>query len=306
MKKYLFAIFFFLIVLILSASDLPIKLFKPDTLFIGQPFDIVVKIHPSDNKKVLPPKYIDSEILNILNSSFELKDNTYTYKISIAAFDTGRVEIPPLSFYLINPSSENTKNLKMVDSLQTQSFSLWVTPSITETDTTLKDIKQPLAIHLQWQDYLLIILILYAVSLIYLFIKKIRNRKNNTLLDFVEYDNRPAWQKAFDMLNSLREQKLLSKGEWVEYHYLLSMVLRYFLLLQFNIKAIEMTTYEIKDALDENFPHKREILEILNYSDQIKFAKFIPEITISNHYETWVENYLFSFKITVTETEQPK
>jgi hypothetical protein len=306
MRKYLIIAFLSICYVSLFGSDLPVKLIKPDTLLIGRHFNIEVRIKQFDNQKILPPKNTGSDVVDIIKSSYKLEKTFYLYNLEIAAYDTGRVEIPPLTFYVSNSQSEQDKNSKILDSLQTQSFSVWVASSTSEADTTLNDIKKPISVYLKWQDYLFIIVLFYVISLLFVLYKKLRRSKNKQILESMEYDNRPAWKKCLDMLYSLKEQDLLSANEWVEYHYLLTMVIKYFLLLQYNIKAVEMTTYEIKETLDSDFKNKKELLEILNYCDQIKFAKFEPEKSVSIHYEKWLEDYLLSFRVVEAVMEAGK
>ncbi len=279
----------------LFALDLPIKLVKPDTLYIGQSFTLEVDI-PKENKTTFSePKQINSEQMSLLKSEYKEGEKSYRYLLTVAAFDTGKVNVPPISFYRNHDHK--------IDSLQTQSFSVWISSSLTPADSTVKDIKKPGSVYLEWQDYVLLLIILNVISILYVMIKNIKNRRNKEQ-GFETIDIRPAWQKAYDMLLELRSKDLLNKNEWIEYHYSLSLVLRKFLMMQFNIKAVEMTTYEVKEALNPGFQHKKELIQLLNFCDQIKFAKGIPDLMISGQYETWLEQYILSFKPQSIETEQ--
>ncbi len=285
------------ICLSLTANPLPVKLTKPDTLYIGQNFSIEVNIPHASDRKIIPPHHIFAENVDLIDVKILDSQKFHTYLITVAAFDTGKVEIPPISFYVNKINQSST-----LDSMQTQPFSVWVSSSLAPADTTLRDINPPESVFLEWQDYLILLIILNVISLIYILLKNLKNRKSKEVISEV-IDDRPPWIKALEMLQELKSQSLLENNEWVEYHYNLSLILRFFLLHQFNIKAIEMTTYEIKESLPPDFNKRSEILHLLSFCDQIKFAKSVPEIIISKKYEEWLENYLLSFKIDDSETE---
>lgn len=292
---------FFIIALTFSfsifAESLPVKLTKPDTLYIGQNFLIEVNIPLSPDYKIIPPKQIFTDNVDLIDLKKTDTQKFYSYLITVAAFDTGKVEIPPISFYY-SAKGDST----LLDSIQTQPFSVWVSSSLAPADTTLRDINPPESVYLEWQDYLILLVLLNVLSLIYILLKNLKNKKSKE--EIIEaVDLRPPWIKALEMLEDLKKQDLLENNEWVEYHYNLSLILRFFLLHQFNIKAIEMTTYEIKESLPVDFLKRSEILHLLSFCDQIKFAKSVPEIIISKKYEEWLQNYLLSFKTDDTETE---
>jgi len=283
-----------LLIIALHATDLPVKLIKPDTLYIGESFTLEIEIPKDEKVNISEPKNINSDQVVLIKTELQDSDKTYKYLLTVAAFDTGKVDVPAISFY--------KKSEKTLDSLLTQSFSIWVSSSLTPADTTIKDIKEPESVYLEWQDYVLLLIIFNLLSLLYVLVKNFRNRKNKEE-EYQTIDLRPAWEKAMEMLIKLKEQDLLEKNEWIEYHYSLSIVLRHFLMLQFNVKAVEMTTYEVKESLPTDFQFKREIIQLLSFCDQIKYAKGIPDISISKKYEEWLEQYIISFKIESKETE---
>ena len=80
-------------------------------------------------------------------------------------------------------------------------------------------------------------------------------------------------------LSRLYDGDLLRRGKIKEYHLRLSEVLRIYFEKRFQILAIELTTYEISRALKNKAvdPKLREkIIEILEYADLVKFAKWLP------------------------------
>jgi len=74
----------------------------------------------------------------------------------------------------------------------------------------------------------------------------------------------------------------------------LSLIFRFFIERQHGVKAVEMTTFEIKQALKE-LPQKTQIIKLLSEMDKIKFAKFVPSKKDAEDLLFWIENYILSF-----------
>ncbi|HOE91971.1 MAG TPA: hypothetical protein PLV22_08340 [Candidatus Cloacimonadota bacterium] len=279
----------------LSAVSLPVTLIKPDTLHIGQSFNLEVKVHNDKTSKIIAPKRINADNIALLKVNQEEVEELYKYLLTVAVFDTGKVNFPPISFY-------RQKGNK-IDSLTTETFSIWVSSSLTPADSLIKDIKPISKIKLKIQDYALIVLIVIVIIFIVIILKKLMKKKElNIISEYI--DTRAAWEKAYAMLEELKLKDLLEKNEWIEYHYLLSLILRYFLMYQFNFKAVEMTTYEIKESMPKDIHARDEILQLLRFCDQIKFAKGVPDISISKQSERWLEGYILSFKEEIKEDHE--
>jgi hypothetical protein len=89
----------------------------------------------------------------------------------------------------------------------------------------------------------------------------------------------PPYVIAVDKLKKLDQQKLWQSGKIKTYHSELSEIIREYLENQFSIPALESTTVEIEEAIkQENFSEhvKKELTELLQLSDLVKFAKYIP------------------------------
>jgi hypothetical protein len=257
-------------------------------LYIGQEFSIEVQIGKDEQAIVIPPKRLNSNDAVLLDTEVSEMQDLYKYFLSIAVFDTGKVDIPSITFY-------RTKENK-VDSLSTASFSVWVSSSLSPADSLITDIKAAQKVFLKVYDYLIILLFIAIIIIIYIAIKAII-RKKRAKPELQIIDTRPAWEKAYEMLLALKDRQLLELNEWIDYHYYLSLVLRYFLMYHYGMKAVEMTTQEITDEMEVDLPARIDILKLLRFCDQIKFAKGIPNINESKAYEQWLEDYLLSFQI---------
>ncbi len=303
-KEIIITLIFQSIMSFLLSNSLPIKLIKPDSLFIGTRFKLEVKIPKEENFVIQSPKRVDSEKVDLIKSEFKLEKNVYKYLLTLAVFDTGKVDVPSIYFYQTSEKEGSSTNKSKIDSLKTQSFSVFVLNSLTLEDSTLKDIKPPLPYYLKLKDYLFPIFLIIILNILYMVITGLIQKRKLSKIYNEPVDNRPAWQIAMEMLVLLQKQKLLEKNDWIEYHYQLSLVIRLFLEKQFGVKAVEMTTAEIRDSIDPFFQKRKELLELLSFCDMIKFAKYIPPLTRSQFYEKWLETYILEFKPISLETSE--
>jgi hypothetical protein len=104
--------------------------------------------------------------------------------------------------------------------------------------------------------------------------------------------------KALERLEIFKSKKLHEKGMFVEFYFETTMIIRYFLELEFNFKAMEMTTNEIRRESALNFDNalKSEIMHHLQASDRIKYAKGESTIEQAQQELLWLERFLKSFE----------
>jgi hypothetical protein len=105
----------------------------------------------------------------------------------------------------------------------------------------------------------------------------------------------PAHLTALADLQALREKNLLQEGKTKSYYSQLSRILRTYIANRWQVRAMEMVSQEIADALQaEDIPtQERERLNgILRCADWVKFAKGNPSLEESlqriNEAETFV------------------
>ncbi|MFH1699938.1 MAG: hypothetical protein ABIE07_05050 [Candidatus Zixiibacteriota bacterium] len=92
-------------------------------------------------------------------------------------------------------------------------------------------------------------------------------------------DPRPAWEIAFADLAALKDKNLPEKGELKLFYIELTEIIRRFVGRKFEFDAIDLTTSEINEKLNElsiDEDYSKEFTEFLEQADLIKFAKFIP------------------------------
>ncbi len=89
----------------------------------------------------------------------------------------------------------------------------------------------------------------------------------------------PPYELAVSRLNKLQEEMLWQKGAEKEYYTRLTDILRGYLSGRFGINAMEMTTYQISQAIADNkdvAEYSLLVNKVLNDADFVKFAKAKP------------------------------
>ena len=193
----------------------------------------------------------------------------------ISTFETGRFEIPALTFYY-STTRDSAQN-----ELKTQKLQITMESLKPSEDGDIKDVKTPLDLppdytgYLRWGLVGIAFILLFAVAFYY-WRKK---RGGRGLFEEVSGPSRPAHEIALADLQALVDSDLLKNGEVKTFYVRLSDIIRKYLEGRYFIVAIEMTTFEItlrlqQTEMDEN--DSGSIRRLLENCDLVKFAKHIP------------------------------
>jgi hypothetical protein len=300
-KIYLFLIIILFPLLAFSA-ELDYELEKPQKLFVGTPFKLHVDISSAISDTIFSTQNdtLDIFILKDIVSTEEIINYTKTTLLDLTyqPFDTGKFTFPELEFAV--------KTADSLIILKTREFILNIESVIADSTESIKDIAAPLSVNLKFFDYfipiLLIIIIVFAIKYL---IKFIKNSKKEVVTPEV-VDDRPAYIIALELLNNLKKDDLIVKGDYLNFYFRISLILRLFIELHYEINSVEMTTSEIRaNLILEDHSEKSKILKFLANADMIKFAKAIPAISDSEKTLFWLEDYLKSFG-NLKETEELK
>lgn len=276
------------------AQSLEYNIRKPSKLYIGTPFHILVDITANDADSIFSPQIDTLDIFILkdeITQSEEIIEGKKTTKLDLTfqPFDTGEFTFPELEFAV-----------KKEDSLlflQTNEFQLNIESIINDSTQSIKDIAEPLKISLGFWDYFFPLVAICLLILIITYLVRLWKRRNISSSEPVIIDERPAYIIALEMLELLKKDKLLEKGDFLIFYFQLSYILRFFIELFYKTNAVEMTTSEIRQNLQiEDFKQKSKILDFLTFADKIKFARFIPKIKESKSALKWLEEYLRSFE----------
>jgi len=267
-----------------TAQEQPAALNVPDSLHVGERFTLMVT-HTAPADSVVTPPALGTvnqfELLDIEHTHKRDGDNTrHTWVLTLAAFDTGALTVPPLAFawnggsYVSEPQQVNVLSV--------------LTPT-----STLGDIAAPVPLRPRFWDYALPLLALAVLAAGAWYVR--RRLRRPAMPDIGPVDNRPAWIVALEMLASLRGSGYLEHDEMVAWYFGLSYVLRTFLERYSGINAVEMTTGEIAAALPE-LPMRQKALDYLRAADGIKFARRKPPAGEASAAADWLQGYLESFE----------
>ncbi|MCF7912642.1 MAG: hypothetical protein K9M99_08945 [Candidatus Cloacimonetes bacterium] len=295
MKKYLVIIIILLLAVCLPAQELQQKLETPGKLFVGTPFSLHIEITSAPEDSIFAPQLDSLDVFFLMGEPQQneiIEDNIKKnqIKLTFQAFDTGDYSFPSLEFLVKTKTGEKI--------LTTRDFVVIINSVLADSASAIKDIAKPVSLKLGFWDYFIPILSLIALIALIIILKKLltKPKLEEEVPKFT--DTRPPWQVAHEMLAKLKLSNLLDSGEFLEYYYQLSVILRYFLERNYQINALEMTTSEIRYHLKlDNAQEKNAVLRLLSESDKVKFAKYIPESIKASELTTWLDSYLLSFKL---------
>lgn len=192
----------------------------------------------------------------------------------ITVWDTGRLVLP-----------EHPVEIREADG--SGQFIMWTDRIPLQVNSTLlaggqgglRPIKGPVPVSmpLPWRTIILIsTLVLLLTALPLLWRKRQRNEKqqNETVVP-----TEPPDKIALAKIEHLEVKKIWESGQFKEFYYLVSYLLREYIENSIYFKTLEMTTTEIAalhDIIDVDRKLFSEILALLSRSDMIKFARQIP------------------------------
>ena len=197
----------------------------------------------------------------------------YEYEISV--FDTGKFTIPP--FPVAYFPTDSTRDYKIIEALP---INIYVESVLQGDSKELKDVKPPLYIPFDYVFTIslavIIISLLVAAFFAYRFY---RNKKKSGYLFKAPEPKRPAHEIALASLEALLAKDLPGNGEVKQYYIELSEIIRRYIEGRFFIPALEETSFEILTEIrNQELSDKLYdlLVEFLELSDMVKFAKQIP------------------------------
>jgi len=267
-----------------SPSEAPISIISStdrSTITIGDLITYTVIIEHEKTVNVILPSLGENL------GGFEIRDYTVYDPVKekdriidrvdyiISTFETGEFEIPPVEVrYTIPPDTEE-------HTLKTESIKITVESLKPSEEGDIRDIKSPWEIEYDWRLLLfyglagLFVVLLVIGTLIYLR----KKRKGETIIPRKRQPKRPPHEIAYEELQRLEESDFLKKGKIKIYYSEIADIIRKYTENRFQIEAMELTTCQLLDAL-ENIQEENLIelyRKLLELCDLVKFAKFFPE-----------------------------
>lgn len=208
--------------------------------------------------------------------SSDKKTVTLHQKFLITTFDSGFYTIPPIRFFYQQPPDTTIRFA------QTETLLLSVHTMAVDTTKVIKPIKGPLKVPLTFKEILpwllLAVLAILVISAVLFYLKK--RKKAEPVFQIRSRVQLLPHEMALSELEKLRARKLWQQGRTKEYHSELTDVLRKYIENRFSIIAMEMTSFEILDAVETQKVMNAGSIEKLSYiltlADLVKFAKMQP------------------------------
>jgi hypothetical protein len=274
----------------------------PDSLFLGSRFYLNLSSEVDLEDVIAPDTLTRFAILD--KEQVKTKHKTNGLRLTIAALDTGLNTFPSLILKPAKPVS---------DTLRTRPFTIRVEEVRAPGDSTLVDIAGPERLKGElpvWAYYvvggLLILAFLAALVLLYLRLRK-KHRENQVRAPILA-DSRPNWKKALEDLYRLNELQLPLKGEFINYHFRLSEIMKVFLESEYNFPANEMTTREIRHYFrrkpDLFIFEQDKLVNWLESCDRVKFAKYVPTVDECAEKMDWFMRWLMHNRKESTDEQQ--
>lgn len=260
-----------------------------NSLLIGEPCYINIKLEASasiSKNDIIFPKLFDIDTLNnnweiwnidsiIISNNINSKGDyltTYSQKITLANFDTGKVELLPFSA-IINDSLILTNNLI---------FNIYYTTlDDSENIRNIKDIKlDPLTFSdklksIFYKYYWILIIVILCIALWYIYKKYLYYRKDN----IEQIPSIPIAIILLKTLDDIEQKKLWQNSKYKLYFSKVIDVIWKFLEDRFDIYTFEKTSNEIINSMKIKNISKEDIKNIQKsffISDMVKFAKQTP------------------------------
>jgi len=288
---------------------------KVDTsrITIGDRIKYVVTIDYSDSLEIEHPgagiNLGQFEIKDYKIHEAEEKDDRIfqKYEYTISVFDTGSFTIPP--FPIAYFPKDSIQNYKLIEA---SAINIFVESILGEGEQELKDVKAPIYIPF---DYVLLISVIAIVLFLalggYFGYRFYKAKKEEGFSLIPQKPKKPAHEIALEAYQKLREKDLLKQGLLKQYYTECSEILRKYLEDRYFIVALEETTPEILRDMKPQEIKKNyldNLKQILELSDFVKFAKYIPSEdennTILQNCIDFVENTKIEFIQKIEETEE--
>lgn len=238
-----------------------------DSILIGDQITFVIQAENLDSNS-LWPVFSDSlgqlEIVETSNIDSLKSDKGWnlTQSITITAWDSGYYKIDPIKI------GENTSQ---------QHFVYVNTISLTQEDTEIKDIKEPMEAPISFSEVLPYLLAILLLTVIIYFVRRfLKNREQKTPEIKEVKVIIPPYQIAISELEKLKAQKMWQSGSVKEYHTILSEIIRTYIETGLHTPAMEMPKADIIYRLTQRGIKSNSLDALLSTTDLVKFAKLIP------------------------------
>ncbi len=306
MKKIFLSIFlFFALVNITLAGEISVRTsIEPSEILIGEQASLKIELTQDKDDKVSWPQFSDTIATNVsiieklATDTISLPDNriSITSEYIVSSYDSGFYYIPEFVFETTSQKVTSNPVGLTVNTVQVneQTDDIHAEKEIMSAPFSWIELAQ-------WSGIGLAIILIIAI--IVLLLMRFVFKKKVTIIPEEPEVILPAHVVALEKLEQIKTEKIWQQGQIKQFYTQLTDVIREYLSRAYSINAMEMTTDEIVALVKKNkdLDEIRIVLkEMLELSDLVKFAKFIP---LENENEKAV---LDAFMIVEKTTKEPE
>jgi hypothetical protein len=222
----------------------------------------------------------------------------------ISTFDIGDYDIPSLQVFY------RTKQDTTLHELKTEVIKIHVTSLNPNEKGDIRDIKPPMTPPRPWARIIAaiagVVALLALTGLGYWYWR--RRRLGQSIIPTREKTPRPPHEIALEALATLHVSDLLATGQIKTFYIQLSEILRQYVEGRYFIDAMEMTTRQLTDRMASeriDQDHIQHLQGLLDVSDLVKFAKFIPPETLQQRAVADAIAFVDKTKLVLTEPTEP-
>ncbi len=280
-------------------------------IFIGQTVGITLEVSADVDKMVEFPQFdslqqivpgveyvgatdIDTALIN------DGKRISLSRKYLITSFDTALYYLPPMQVK-VDTSVFASKNLAL------KVYTFDVDTVHVDSAFSIKTVMTPAYTFEDWKPliYLSVLITLLTLILTYVIV---RIKDNKPIIRRIKLHPRLAPHKlAMQKIEQIKQDEL-AKGNDPKYYYTeLTDTLRQYISDRFGFNAMEMTTSEIIEHLEESEDKTAidELHELFMTADLVKFAKYVTEINENDRNLITAVDYINQTKIEEEVKPQP-
>ena len=247
-----------------------------DPVMLGEQFELLVTVRHDDGYTVCEPDVGKAlgDFVVVKSSKQEGKEGapTVEFRYTLAGFKLDRATIASVVIEYTDPGSRPGK-------LATDPIGLTIVGTVPEGETETKDIRGMIEIEPRMALWLKVLLCVVALALAAAIGWWRISRRRRLKAGEPAQKPLPPSVVALAELERLVKGDLLFQKRYKEFYFALSEIIRRFLSRRLGFWAEDMTTTEIEFAMRDD-PISREFasttLEVLRFSDLVKFAKLIP------------------------------
>lgn len=319
MKKLCFILLFCMMSFLGIRCDAQVTFLRgrtdADTIAVGQPFDYQLSLTIPKDYFVEWKQFGDtlSKSIDVINvedvktTAINNSDNVImTQNLTLTSFDTGYVYVPEIAITYSKSLQDSIRY-----TLRTDEKELYVTTVAVDTTEAFRPIKGVMRQGFTAKEvfpWIAIAIIIAGMVYLIIYLKKHKKTKD-VVVEEKKKPTIPAIITARAKLAEMKDNEVWNTPKTKDYYTDLTDIAREYLEGQFEIDAIEMTTDEIMEAVNQlnlNNLTKAKLQDTLTTADLVKFAKANPSAEQNKQSFSDINNFVEDSYIYFQEEEKKK